>query len=143
MMGTPPRGKPNPGKVCPGAPASDSRSQDRDFSLQPDSTSLSRSKGQGHLLGPRSSQGRWAQVVPSHTPPAAQTPRRRLELGSLGTWQAQPRSVCGRLFQERTAWWRRSGVRIPLWTPLRWPLLQFPPASPPAPSRHPFSLLGC
>lgn len=34
-------------------------------------------------------------MVPSHTPPAAQTPRRRLELGSLGAQQAQALPFCG------------------------------------------------
>ena len=145
MLGTPPRGKPNPGKVRPGAPASDSRSQDRDFSLQPDSRlhfPVQRAKVTS--WGPTAHRGggiRWS--LPTHHL-QLKTPQEAPGAGKFGgPASPAPLRVCGRLFQERTAWWRRGGVRIPLLTPLRWPLLQFPPASPPAPSRHPFSLLGC
>lgn len=131
-------------RVCPGAPASDSRSLGKDFSLQPDSRlhfPVQRAKVTS--WGPTALRGgglRWSP--PTH--------HLQLRLpGGAWSWEVwgpskpRPSRFVAGLLWERTAWWRRGGVRIPLLTPLRWPPLLFPAASPPAPSRHPSSLLGC
>ena len=142
MLGTPPRGKPTPVSapgpqpLTPGLRAWISVS-----SQTPDFTFLFKGPrsppGAPQLTGEVESGGPFPHTTcssDSQEAPGA---------GSFRPGKPRPSGFVAGLLWERTAWWRRGGVRIPLLTPLRWPLLPFPTASPPAPSRHPFSLLGC
>lgn len=69
--------------------------------------------------GPRSppedggSQGKWAQVLPSHTPPAARTLRTEDRLRARKFWGPASRApssfVAGLLWERAASWGRRRG----------------------------------